>query len=219
VADRARSSIPALAHSTYQRQAVNGPHHGTAKDIDMTTTTLTADLFISVDGWARGEHSPAYFGYDGPDLRRWIEEELARPQHVLMGRRTYEALAAVADQVSEENPLTGPPTTVFSRTLSEVTWPNATVAGDLLESVRSLKATSPVPLRTMGSLSLVRQLLTAGVLDRLRLMVFPLLVGPGGREPAFEGVGEADLTLTAERVLDGRILLLEYAPTGEPAPR
>jgi hypothetical protein len=57
------------------------------------------------------------------------------------------------------------------------------------------------------------------LVDRLRLMVFPLLVGPSGRESVFDGVGESDLALTGERVLDGRILLVEYAPTGRPIPR
>jgi riboflavin biosynthesis pyrimidine reductase len=65
----------------------------------------------------------------------------------------------------------------------------------------------------------VQQLLNAGLVDRLRLMVFPLLVGPSGRESVFDGVGESDLALTGERVLDGRILLAEYAPTGRPIPR
>jgi hypothetical protein len=49
-------------------------------------------------------------------------------------------------------------------------------------------------------------------------MIFPLLVGPSGREWAFEGVGESELALADVRVLDGRILLAEYAPTGRPIP-
>ena len=56
------------------------------------------------------------------------------------------------------------------------------------------------------------------LVDRLRLMIFPLLVGPSGREWAFEGVGESELALADMRVLDGRILLAEYAPTGRPVP-
>jgi dihydrofolate reductase len=67
----------------------------------------------------------------------------------------------------------------------------------------------------MGSLSVVKQLLNAGPVDRLRLMVFPLPVGPGGREAMFD---EADLALVDQRMLDGRILLVEYAPTGRPIP-
>jgi dihydrofolate reductase len=86
------------------------------------------------------------------------------------------------------------------------------------ESVRLLKDATDVPLRTMGSISVVRQLLNAGLVDRFRLMIFPLLVGPSGREWAFEGVGESELALADVRVLDGRILLAEYAPTGRPIP-
>jgi dihydrofolate reductase len=184
-------------------------------------TTLTADLFISVDGWAKGEHSPGYFGYFGPDLQHWIDDEMSRPQHVLMGRRTYEALAGVPDEARDEgyDRMAQQTTTVFSRTLDRSDWPHASIeTRDLVDSVRELKDTSDVPLRTMGSLSVVRQLLNAGLLDLLRLMIFPLLVGPSGSESAFEGLDEADLRLADQRVLDGRILLAEYAPTGRPIP-
>ncbi|GAA2285271.1 dihydrofolate reductase family protein [Glycomyces scopariae] len=185
------------------------------------TAALTADLFVSADGWAKGERSPGYFGYYGPDLGRWIEEESARPQHVLLGRLTYEALDSVPGEARDEayETMTRLPTTVFSRTLTSVDWPGARIeSGDLAASVRALKDASDAPLRTMGSLSIVRQLLNAGLVDRLRLMVFPLLVGPGGREPMLAGVEEADLDLVDQRVLDGRIVLLEYAPTGRPIP-
>lgn len=188
----------------------------------METATLTADMFISLDGWARGEYSPGYFGYFGPELGHWIEEESARPQHVLMGRLTFEALDSVPDEARDEGykRMTRLPVTVFSRTLTSAGWPGANIESrDLVESVRELKQTSPTPIRTMGSLSVVKQLLNAGLLDRLRLMIFPLLVGPGGREAMFDGVEEADLTLVDQRVFDGRVLLVEYAPTGQPIPR
>jgi dihydrofolate reductase len=138
-----------------------------------------------------------------------------------MGRRTYEALDSVPDEARDEGYLrmTRLPVTVFSRTLSSVDWPGASVESrDLVESVRQLKQTTNTPIRTMGSLSVVKQLLNAGLVDRLRLMVFPLLVGPGGREAMFDGVDEADLALVDHRVLDGRVLLVEYAPTGLPIP-
>ena len=47
---------------------------------------LIADLFISVDGCAKGSRSPAFFGFGGPDLDRWIGEQMRRPQRHLMGR-------------------------------------------------------------------------------------------------------------------------------------
>jgi hypothetical protein len=118
------------------------------KGIEMETTTLTADLFVSVDGWARGEHSPGYFGYFGPELERRIFDELSRPQHVLMGRRTCEALAALSNDVRDEGDhrVTRLTTTVFSRTLDGVEWPNATIESrDAVESVRALKDATDVP--------------------------------------------------------------------------
>jgi hypothetical protein len=50
-------------------------------------------------------------------------------------------------------------------------------------------------------------------------MIFPLLIGADGREAAFVGVAAADLAVVGERRLDGRILLVEYAPTRQPIPR
>jgi hypothetical protein len=55
--------------------------------------------------------------------------------------------------------------------------------------------------------------------DRLRLMIFPLIAGDAGREPFFAEMASADLELVHQRVLDGRILLVEYRPTGKDIPR
>jgi dihydrofolate reductase len=85
--------------------------------------------------------------------------------------------------------------------------------------LRAMKAGNEVPLRTIGSLSPARQLDGAGLVDRLRLMILPLIAGPSGREAAFEGMASADLELADHRVLDGRVLLVEYRPTGKDIPR
>ena len=144
---------------------------------------LIADLFISVDGCAKGSRSPAYFGFGGPDLDRWIGDQMKRPQRHLMGRKTYEALAALPEPVHDEGSLSlaATPTTVFSRTLRAVSWPQATISDDLTGTVGRLKA-GDTDLRTIGSLSLVSQLLGAGLVDRLRLLVFPLIAGETGQE-------------------------------------
>jgi dihydrofolate reductase len=183
--------------------------------------TLTADLFVSVDGFAKGERSPGYFGYGGPELESWIADELAQPQRILLGRRTYAALAGVPAEAQDDGyrRMTSLPATVFSRTLTHADWSEATIeSGDAVACVRGLKESGDLPLRTMGSLSVLQQLLDAGLVDRLRLMVFPLLVGPSGREPGFAGVGETDLELVGVRRLDGRLVLMEYTPTGRPIP-
>jgi dihydrofolate reductase len=134
-----------------------------------------------------------------------------------MGRKTYEALAALPEPVSDEGGLSlaATPTTVFSRTLPTVSWPQETVADDLASTVRRLKA-GDTDLRIIGSLSLVRQLLGAGLIDRLRLLVFPLIVGETGQEPAFAQMPDVALDLVGQSVLDDRIVLSEYRPSGPP---
>jgi len=105
---------------------------------------LVADLFTSLDGYAYGEGAPAYFGYPGPDLERWIDEHLATPQVLLMGRVTYEAMSAIVrDQpVEGRDRMNELPKVVFSGTLAEpLEWNNSRLAkSDLVEEVRSLKA-------------------------------------------------------------------------------
>jgi dihydrofolate reductase len=177
---------------------------------------LTVDIFLSVDGWAGSDGLPGYFGYLGPELEEWITAELAAPQVVVMGRRTYEALAGYPD----ESRMTRLDKVVFSRTLQQVVWPNTRIYGeDLVDEIRRMKAGSGVPLRTMGSLSLARQLIRAGLADRLRLMIFPLIAGTAGRDAFFADMASADLELVDHRTLDGRVLLVEYRPTGKDIPR
>ena len=185
------------------------------------TTTLTVDLFISADGFAGSDGLPGYFGYSGPDLEAWIADAAA-PTVSIMGRRTYEMLAALPEEHRDSgwDQMAQLETVVFSHTLERAEWANARVCReDLGEEVERLKTTSEVPLRTVGSLSVARQLISAGLVDRLRLMTFPLLAGPDGREPAFTGVASTDLELVDNRVLDGRVLLVEYRPTGHDIPR
>lgn len=62
---------------------------------------LTVDMFVSVDGWAGSADSPGYFGYFGPELEEWVTTELALPQLVVLGRRTYEALAGLPQQARD----------------------------------------------------------------------------------------------------------------------
>src|ERR671910_2107191 len=177
---------------------------------------LIADLFITLDGYASGEGAPAYFSCPGPELERWVNEHLAMPQVLLMGRVTYEVLLAIA----QNHPVEGPdrmselPKVVFSRTLREpLAWDNSRVAkADLVEEVRRLKAENDAPLRTIGSLSVVKGLLEARMVDRLRPTVFPLILGSMGREPVLAGVSDIHLELVDTEVLDARLLTLEYRP-------
>ena len=104
---------------------------------------------------------------------------------------------------------------VFSSTLSEpLSWPNTQlVSGDAVEAVRELKANGSTSMRTIGSLSLCRSLLNAGLADRFRVVVFPVITGTTGQERIYDGYPDVALEMISSRTFDGRTQLLEYAPT------
>jgi dihydrofolate reductase len=184
-------------------------------------TELTADLFITLDGFASGVDVGPYFGYFGPELEGWVRTALDQPQVLVMGRVTYEALAgfsaSATDEVSVK--MSDLPKLVFSSTLQEpLAWRNTTlVKGDLAEEVCSLKQQAEDPLRSIGSLALVRNMMQLGLIDRLRLMIFPLILGSDGREPIFADYSRTGLELIDSKVLDSRLILLEYRPGRTPS--
>jgi dihydrofolate reductase len=182
-------------------------------------TELVCELIVSLDGFARGQRSPAYYGYFGSDFADWIKTNTAVPHRMLIGRRTYEMLAELPAEVRDEGwkRMATTPGWLFSRTLETTDWPGLRIVrDDLVGFVRELKRADGPELRTLGSLSLVRQLLAAGLVDRFKLVVCPLVLPQTGIEPTFEGLPDMGFDLLSTKVLDGRVLLLEYRPTGAP---
>jgi dihydrofolate reductase len=93
-------------------------------------------------------------------------------------------------------------------------WPDATVAsGNAVDVVARLKEESAVPLRSHGSLSMNRALMAAGLVDRIRVTVFPVITGQTGEKPIFQGAADFDLELLESRTLDGHTQELIYRPT------
>ncbi len=138
---------------------------------------------------------------------------------MLIGRRTYEMLNGLPDEARDEGwkTMTTTPGWLFSRTLKAANWSGLSIVrDDLVGFVRELKHTDGCELRTLGSLSLLRQLLAADLVDRLKLVVCPLILPQTGVEPIFAGLPDMGFDLLSTRVLDGRVLLLEYRPTGVP---
>ncbi|MFP5366394.1 MAG: dihydrofolate reductase family protein, partial [Actinomycetes bacterium] len=80
-------------------------------------------------------------------------------------------------------------------------------------AVKEMKRSGGQPLSTLGSLSLCRSLLTAGLVDRFRLVVFPVITGRTGRERIWDGYPDVALEMVESRTFDGRLQLLEYIPT------
>lgn len=178
---------------------------------------LTADLFISLDGFASGVNEPPFFGYFGEDLSAWIKDNLEKPQMLIMGRVTYAALAQFAIASTDElnMRMTALPKTVFSRTLHEpLPWRNTRLVQTRAEQeIATLKQQDGALLRSIGSISLVKSMIRVQLVDRLRLMIFPVVLGTGGREPIFAGYEKTSLELISSRILDSRVALLEYTPS------
>ncbi len=176
---------------------------------------LTADLFLSLDGFAGARGYAAYFGYEGPELEAWVRRNFDPGYEILMGRGTYETMAAHrAAEHETARLMRGAPKTVLSNTLHEpLTWANTRLLGGAAATtVAALKREAGPPIRTIGSLSLVRSLLGHGLIDRLRLLVFPLVLGDAGLEPFYRDLPATRLTLLGTTVLDGRLVLQEYGP-------
>ena len=104
---------------------------------------------------------------------------------------------------------------VFSSTLKEpLSGPNTRlISQDPIESVRSMKDTGTESMRTIGSLMLCRSLLSAGLVDRFRVVVFPVITGSTGKDRIYDGYPDVTLDLVSNRTFDGRLELLEYVPT------
>jgi dihydrofolate reductase len=183
---------------------------------------LTADLFISLDGFASGVNEGPFFGYFGEELGKWVSDHLQKPQLLIMGRVTYEALAEFAPSSADAASvrMTEVPKLVFSSTLNEpLAWKNARLAkASVADEIIALKRQPGVSLRSIGSVSLVRSMMRLGLVDRLRLMVFPVILGAAGREPIYADYPRAALELIDTKVLDSRLILLEYRPSARSQP-
>lgn len=181
---------------------------------------LVCELIVTLDTLARGEGSPAYYGYGGPEFMAWIRSNSALPHRKLLGRKTYEMLNALPQEARDDawKAMAAAPGWLFTRTLERSEWPGLEiVADDMVGFVRELKRRDGSELRVLGSLSLVRQLHEAGLVDRLKLAICPLVLPRTGVEPVFEGWPDMAFDLVSSRILDGRVLLVEYRPAGEPA--
>lgn len=182
---------------------------------------LLIDFITSLDGHAAAEGWPGWWGLQGPEYLAWLGEAPEAGYTVLMGATTYRVMSglAAAGEPGTE-PLAGMAKVVFSKTLSEpLAWANTQlVARDAVETVAEMKAGESTGLRTIGSLSLCRSLLQAGLVDRLRVVVFPVITGRTGRERVYDGYPDVALDMVSSRTFDGRIQLLEYVPTILSAP-
>ena len=119
-----------------------------------------------------------------------------------------------AEEEESMDELTRVPKVVFSNSLEEpLKWANTTlVRGDAVEAVRAMKEQGSGILSTLGSVSLSRSLLRAGLVDRFRVVIFPVITGATGQERIYDDYPDVALEMIDHRIFDGRTVLVEYRP-------
>jgi len=184
--------------------------------------------FVTLDGVSQGPGSPAEDTSGGFTRGGWLvpylekvfvrrtSDWLDQADGLLLGRRTYEAFARDWPQITDpEDPYTvrmnSLPKYVVSTTLTRASWHPATVLP--IGDVPGLKARPGRELQIHGSTRLGDALLGAGLVDTLRLVVAPTVIGAGRRLLDHPGT-PAGLRLTGHEATPNGLLLLEYEHTG-----
>jgi dihydrofolate reductase len=154
-------------------------------------STLFVSEFISLDGVVEapgGEPTHPQAGwtmaYNSPENMEYKLAEVHEAESLLIGRRTYETFAGAWPTRDGEfaDKMNAMPKYVVSSTLQSPEWNNTTVlSGDWAAAVEKLKAADAGPIMVAGSATLVRELLERDLVDELRLMVFPVMIGGGLR--------------------------------------
>jgi dihydrofolate reductase len=181
---------------------------------------ITAGLFISLDGVVEAPDQ-WHFPYFNEEMGAAVDATLGAADTMLFGRKTYDSFAGAwpeREVAGEEDApfakkLGDTRKIVVSNQQLEFTWRNSErLQGDLTEAVNALKnEPGDGTIGMSGSISVVRQLLAAGLLDELHLLVHPIAVRKGMR--LFdEGEPPIPLTLISSQTFTTGVLNLAYAP-------
>jgi dihydrofolate reductase len=178
-------------------------------------TKITAGLYMSLDGVVEAPEA-WHFPYLNDEMLAVVEAGLGGSNTMLLGRKTYQMFAAywphqgrdvvMADQMNDTAKL------VVSTTLDTVDdWQNSTLLkGDPVETLTALKNQPGGKLNAVGSVTLVRSLLRAKVLDELSLLIHPIVVGHGVR--LFDEGDSVTLELVSSTTFRTGVLHTIYRP-------
>ena len=195
---------------------------------------LIVTEFMTLDGVAQAPGAPdedreggfPYGGWQAPletpeSGGNVVFEEASTMDALLLGRKTYEIFAAYWPFAPDEIPFTGllnrVPKYVASRTLRQpLEWTNShLISGELSGAVRDLKDRYE-EVHVIGSLNLLQSLLGHGLVDRLNLWQYPIVLG-AGKWVFAEGVVPTVMHLAESKVYRSGLLHLEYEPAGPPS--
>jgi dihydrofolate reductase len=185
---------------------------------------IISNVFISLDGVIDGLED-WHFPYFNDEMGAAVDDVFSTSDTLLLGRKTYDDHAAAwPDREAEGGEdadfaklLGDARKIVVSRQRPELTWRNSEhLQGDLVEAVSALKSQpGDRNIATSGSISVVRQLLAAGLLDELRLLVHPIAVRKG-RRLFDEGEPPIPLRLISSKAFSTGVLSLVYGPAESP---
>jgi dihydrofolate reductase len=186
---------------------------------------IVATEFISLDGVIEDPGGSEDFVHGGWtfEINRGEEgdkfklDELNEAEAQLLGRVTYEGFAAawptMEDPVGFADKMNSMPKYVYSTTLESADWENSTIlSGDFAASIGKAKDEVDGVMLVAGSARLVQGLIAADLLDELRLMVFPVILG-GGKRLFTEDGRKVPLTLTDAQTIGDGIQLVTYERT------
>jgi dihydrofolate reductase len=183
---------------------------------------ITAGLFISLDGVVEAPDQ-WHFPYFNDEMGAAVDASLGQSDTLLLGRVTYDSFAGAWPEREaggeEDAPfakaLGDARKIVVSNQKLDFTWRNSEqLQGDLVEAVTALKNEEGGTIAMSGSVSVVRQLLAAGLLDELHLLVHPIAVRDGER--LFDEGEPIPLRLVSSEAFTTGVLNLVYAPSEAP---
>jgi dihydrofolate reductase len=181
----------------------------------VVTEFITVDGVVEDPGGSEGSKSGGWaFRFDrGAEGDKFKFDEMVDAEELLLGRRTYEGFAEAWPSRDGEfaDMINGAPKYVVSSTLGNPEWNNTTViGGDVVTGVERVRNEVDGDVLVTGSVQLVNELLARDLVDELRLMVFPVVIGAGLRLFG-EGVDSHPLRLTEARQA-GETLITIYQP-------
>jgi dihydrofolate reductase len=175
---------------------------------------LIVEAEISLDGTMNGpEYFQQVFKYHSDDVKDYLDKLLFSADALLLGRMTYEGFAEVwpSRQGNQADYINGMPKYVASRTLTEpLAWNATLIKGDIPTSIGRLKQESGKDLVQYGVGELTNTMLQHGLVDELRLLVFPFIFGKGPR--VFENIDMNNLKLLNTRTFSSGVVELSYHP-------
>jgi dihydrofolate reductase len=166
-------------------------------------------------GFAHGGWTVPYFD---EQVGAFMGELMTPPFDLVLGRRTYDIFAAYWPHASEEEgagPLNDATKYVASRSRPTLSWDRSVlIEGDVAEGIAALKDQDGPQLQVHGSQNLLQTLIRAGLVDRYRLLVFPVVLGSGKRLFA-DGTIPSALRLVSSTVSGTGVVMGTYEPAGE----